>query len=297
MKTVFIGGTGRCGTNLLKEIFSFHSQVATLPFEQRFIIDPDGIIDTYISMKSMWSPFVIDKKIKRLEKLLENVSYDKFFQKLIAKILRWIDESGKLISPHKYIGWELNKYFPNFAIRNDMLISDLCDFYYDGVYPGTESYSVVSTIRHNAPMPDEDLVGIFRHYLNNVIGDFLKSQEKNYFVDDNTWNIFFARELLEILPDSKIVCIKRDRDNTVQSMLTQRWCPNHIDILESWYTTMVAYWNKIKKDLPPDSFCEVCFDELVVNPRFEILKLCEFIDIPFEESLLKVEFDESKVKK
>ena len=39
MRTILIGGTGRCGTNLLKNIFTNHSSVVTLPFEQRFFID------------------------------------------------------------------------------------------------------------------------------------------------------------------------------------------------------------------------------------------------------------------
>ena len=122
MRTILIGGTGRCGTNLLKNIFTNHSNTVTLPFEQRFFIDPDGIIDTYSSLKNIWSPFIADKKIKRLEKLLNEVSRDKNIHKFIGKILSCFDKSGKFITRKKYIGWELNKYFPNFQIHNETII-------------------------------------------------------------------------------------------------------------------------------------------------------------------------------
>ena len=46
-KVIFIGGSGRSGTNILRKLLSKHSQVASLPFEHRFIIDPDGIIDFF----------------------------------------------------------------------------------------------------------------------------------------------------------------------------------------------------------------------------------------------------------
>ena len=35
---IFIGGSGRSGTNILRNLLSKHSQVGSLPFEYRFII-------------------------------------------------------------------------------------------------------------------------------------------------------------------------------------------------------------------------------------------------------------------
>ena len=55
-KVIFIGGSGRSGTNILRKILSNHSKVASLPFEHRFIIDPNGIIDFYNSFTLNWSP-------------------------------------------------------------------------------------------------------------------------------------------------------------------------------------------------------------------------------------------------
>jgi len=67
---IFIGGTGRSGTNITKAIFAQHPKVGTLPFEHRFVIDPDGVVDFYNSYAGAWSPYMADKKIKRLEQFL-----------------------------------------------------------------------------------------------------------------------------------------------------------------------------------------------------------------------------------
>ena len=78
---LLIGGVGRSGTNLLKEILSLHSDVFSLPFETRFTIDPDGVVPTYIALKKSWSPFISEKAIKRLDLFLKKLSKKKFIDK------------------------------------------------------------------------------------------------------------------------------------------------------------------------------------------------------------------------
>jgi hypothetical protein len=47
VKMILIGGTGRSGTSIVKEILANHPDASSLPFEYRFIIDPDGLADFY----------------------------------------------------------------------------------------------------------------------------------------------------------------------------------------------------------------------------------------------------------
>lgn len=294
MRTILIGGTGRCGTNLLKNIFTNHSNVVTLPFEQRFFIDPDGIIDTYSSLKNIWSPFIADRKIKCLEKLLNEVSKNNIIHKFIGKIISQFDKTGKFITQKKYIGWELNKHFPNIQAHNKILIDGLTDFYFSGVYPGSDSYKFKNKIQSNKPSI-ENLTNIFREYLVNLIQDLLSYHDKEFFVEDNTWNIFFGREFLKLLPNSKLINIYREPSRVITSMMKQRWCPTNYLDTKQWYESMIEYWNIIKKDLPKDFYYEVDFKDLVLFPRKTLLGLCNFVEISFEESLLNIKFDISKI--
>jgi acyl carrier protein len=41
------------------------------------------------------------------------------------------------------------------------------------------------------------------------------------------------------------------------------------------------------RDIPPERQCRITFEELVSQPAAEIQRLCAFLDIPFEESMLK----------
>ena len=101
---VLICGTGRCGTNIVKEVFSVHSSVITLPFEQRFINDPDGIIDFYNSFSASWSPYIADRKIKRLEALLRRMSYQSPFESVAGSIVGRLDGQGKYLSLQSITG-------------------------------------------------------------------------------------------------------------------------------------------------------------------------------------------------
>ena len=64
---IMISGTGRSGTNIIKDILNLNSSVYALPFEHRITIDPDGIIDFYLSSLNIWSPYMYDKKLKNLK--------------------------------------------------------------------------------------------------------------------------------------------------------------------------------------------------------------------------------------
>jgi len=108
-KCIFIGGTGRCGTNITRKILDRHSQIASFPFEYRFIINPDGIIDFYNSFSTTWSPYMADITIKRLYEFLLNLT-----------MMRDDKEN--------YNDWELAKWFSNYVNNVEELIADLNSF-------------------------------------------------------------------------------------------------------------------------------------------------------------------------
>lgn len=294
VKIVFTGGTGRCGTNILKAIFSRHSKIATLPFEHRFFIDPDGLVDFYTSYPQAWSPFWADKRLQRLEKFLREISHVNGIHRLLERIVLSFNREGKFISPKKYCRWELSKHFPDFERNNRELIQQLREFTYIGVWPGTESYSFRPCISHAPPKSKETLAEIIGNYMRRVIRGFLSANGAEIFFEDNTWNIFFARELLELLPESKIVHIYRDPRDVVASFSQQRWCPSDKIKAALWYKTMIEYWlYVVRKGLPADSYSEVKLEALVKSPEITLRRLCEFIRLPFEDSMLDVDLSKS----
>ena len=114
MKTCFIGGTGRCGTSILRTILSRHSSVATIPIEHRLMVDPDGIFDFYRSYTTGWSPYYADAKLTRLKNFLEELSSTSSVHKIFRYLFRAFRIAGLSITPKKYLDVELSHFIPNY---------------------------------------------------------------------------------------------------------------------------------------------------------------------------------------
>ena len=289
LKIIFIGGTGRSGTNIAKKIFLEHSRVSTLPFEYRFIIDPEGVIDFYNSFSSTWSPFMADHKIKKFEKFLQNFSKTIFIDSLAARILRYYDESGKKITPKPYVDWKLNEWLPEFESHSKKLIEDLKDFEYNGCWPGAEGYSFNYKIYHTDYKDKAELSRILGGFISTIIRELLNKVDKDVFMEDNTWNILFARELLELVPEAKIIHVYRDPRDVIASYIHQRWSPSNVAQATLWYQSIMNRWFSIRKEISLNSYLEVKLEDLVGDTRTVLNKVCEFIDLPFEENLLRVD--------
>ena len=62
---VFIGGTGRTGTTILRQVLGTHHQIVAVATELRIIADPDGLLDLFLSLTERWSPYTADAAIHR----------------------------------------------------------------------------------------------------------------------------------------------------------------------------------------------------------------------------------------
>ena len=288
-KVVFIGGTGRSGTNITCQILGTHPKAARLPFEYRFTIDPDGIVDFYRSYPQTWSPYLADKRLKRLEKLLSEISEVNLLHGLVGGVLKLVDKNGKLLSPKRYAAWELKKHIPGFKTYVKELLDDLREFSYQGVWPGTGSYTFLPCIYYAKTRSQEELREILGRFLEKVFESLLAEANADFYVEDNTWNILFARELLQLVPEAKIVHVYRDPRDVVASMIQQRWCPKDKEHTAMWYKTIIEHWFSIRSDLPPGSYYEMKLEDLVNAPEKVVRELCDFIQIPYSQCMVCVD--------
>ena len=271
-KYLFIGGTGRSGTNITREIFASHPSVASFPFEYRFIIDPDGLIDFYLSMMVGWSPYMSDVKIKRLRHFLENLG----------------DKSSR---KRNYIDWELSKWFPNYFQNVENLINELILYDYDGYWPGATRDSSPYRIGFVEYKPKQELAKIIRRFIKNNIDDFTSRNEKYAFVEDNTWNILYAKELHELMPESKLIHVVRDPRDVIASFMSQRWCPSDFNEALAMYKSIMSKWLEVESRLPIDFFKIIKLEDLVANPEDIIREMCLFSGISFHREMLNIKLN------
>ena len=254
----------------MKDILTLHPKVASHPFEYKFIIDPDGIIDFYSTAINCWSPYIINKKIHRLENFLKNLTGNK-----IEKI---------------YKEWELEKYFLNYEKKCELLISKLIDFKYNGFFYGLKERSEIYFMNYKSQIELKSILGGF---IKEIIDEYLKSVDKECYVEDNTHNILFSPKLLELLPKAKIICMIRSPKDVISSLSKTRWAPNDKIKAALWYKAIMERWNEIKKALPKESYLTVNLYELVDDTENILRKICDFIEIIYDEKMLTMDLNKS----
>jgi len=158
----------------MKDILSLHPKVASHNFEYKFIIDPDGILDFYSTAVNCWSPYIINKKLHRLEEFLD----------VLAK-----DENKDI-----YQGWELENHLPDYSSKCKKLIEKLVDFRYQGFFYGLNEVSDIYFMKYK---PKDELKLILGEFIKDLISGYLEKTNKQIYVEDNTYNTLFSKELLE----------------------------------------------------------------------------------------------------
>lgn len=293
VKMILIGGTGRSGTSIVKEILANHHDASSLPFEYRFIIDPDGLVDFYTSYTAAWSPYMADRRLKRLERLLNDLAREPLYHRVLGRLIRWSNPSGRILTPRAYHGWKLKRHLPNYESHVQNLMSRLVEFSFSASWVGTESYQLFPRMHHAAPKTKGELAQVLGDFVRDVIGDLLRETGAKFFVEDNTWNIFFAREIMAMLPEAKLIHVYRDPRDVVASFSQQRWCPTRKDQSAYWYRAMMVYWFEVRANLPRGSYYELRLEDLVANPQVELRAVCKFADIPFSEAMLEIDLGHS----
>ena len=291
---LLIGGVGRSGTNLLKDILSLHNKVFSLPFESRFTIDPDGVIPTYALLREVWSPFISEKAIERLNIFLNKLSQKNFLDKIAIYSSILFAKVGFEGNFKQYKEWELKKSFPNFKAHNNKLINDLKLLEYEGTWAGRKGSFTKKALNYvGYSNKNNELDLIFNEYFYKMYQDLLTSKKKSLYVEDNTFNILYAKYYEQLLPGSFMVHMIRDPRDVVASYIKQRWCPNDIKVAVKYYVELMERWFKIKKNLNINFYSEIKLEDLCKNTNLVLNKLSNRLNIEFDKNFLNHDLSKS----
>ncbi len=292
-RVCLIGGSGRSGTTILKKIFSRHPRAAEVP-ENRFSIDPDGLVDFFNGCRIGWTPYAFDLKLRRLRRFLYAVGRQGFTGKLYSyvlqksKIERWIPVS---LVP-RYAGVGMEKYCPSFCRFVDELVADLTEFTYAGQWNGS-AFLERTEMSFSPEREREELARPLRTFWRKVIAETCSLQNAQYYVEDNTWNILHFGEIQSILPEAKLVHVQRDPRDVVASYTTMRWSPKDPRQAAQWYKAIINRWFHVRERLEPSSFLEIALEDLVRDPRGVLEAICAFWEVEWDDSLLAEDLSRS----
>jgi len=290
--TLFITGTGRSGTNILKKLMAGHSAIASLPFEYRFLIDPKGVLDFYRSYPACWSPYRADQSIKELESFLLSLARQDDVKRNRTTAAKAKDPVGLTISPPPYSGWELEEWIPGYTEYVHELIGQLRSFSYPAIWPGTKEGVENNEMYFTPPVSEPDLDAPVSTFIQTCLESIRKKQGKTIFQEDNTHNMLFASSLLKLVPEGKMVHIVRDPRDVLSSLQQQRWAPTEIEHLIAWYSGVMKTWFSEREHCQADKIKEIRFEDLMESPKKTLNELCSFVGIELEEQMLSIDLSQ-----
>lgn len=116
-----------------------------------------------------------------------------------------------------------------------------------------------------------------------------EEKENITLIDKNPIYSYYLENLLEEFPNSKFIWMLREpKDNCISRVKHK---------IQSWqnYSYLAHWWNYTNRQIAiqaqrhPDRFLLVPYDQMVIEPQPWIEKICHFLEIQFEESMLAFE--------
>lgn len=295
-KVILIGGVGRTGTNILKDVLCDHPAVFGLHFETRITVDPDGLAPTLALLQTCWTPFVAQKAIERLELLLRCAGRRNFSDKAASLLEHLFPWWRRLRNLKVYKEWELGKHFPEYEKASQRLIEDLSAEIYGAAWPGGNSLSN-RVLRVASYHDSRHVKNAAKLFLSTIYSGVLKKNEATVYVDDNTYNIFFADQLYDILPNSHLIHMIRDPREVALSYREQRWMPNDLGQCARLVKESFARWDDVKCRLVNSWYNEIRLEDLSCYPRSvinDIISRCE-LDAYLEFNLRRIKLPRSRL--
>jgi tetratricopeptide (TPR) repeat protein len=118
-----------------------------------------------------------------------------------------------------------------------------------------------------------------------------------YFVDKMPSNFVHVGMIHMILPNAKIIDVRRNPAATCHSMFKHNLGKSNVSLEELGrlyreYVELMAHFDRVL----PGRVHRVIYEQLVANPDTEIRKLLEYLDLPFEENCLRYHATERAIR-
>lgn len=135
-----------------------------------------------------------------------------------------------------------------------------------------------------------------RNLIDELYSDI--QSEKNFSIisEKTPWNILFFEELLQLFPKAKFVMVLRNPLHVLNSMKQVANNAHANGIKPPDFTTdyliAVAYMEQVYDLMTtllkkyPQSFYLIKYEDILVDLKRESLNLCQFLDVPWVESLM-----------
>jgi Sulfotransferase family len=99
-------------------------------------------------------------------------------------------------------------------------------------------------------------------------------------------------DLMRIWPEARFIHIVRDGRDVAWSAMDKGLAGNTFCAVENWLETETQ-WSRLRSKLPPEFCTEIQYEALVTQPEATLMRLCEFLGIPYHQAMLSYPKDTS----
>lgn len=96
--------------------------------------------------------------------------------------------------------------------------------------------------------------------------------------------------LLRIWPDARFIHLIRDPRDVARSRIQMGWEGDFYHAAKVWIDAE-QLWDRLAGSLPADRWIEAKYEEIVEAPKFHLARLCEFMDVEYDASMLEFHRD------
>ncbi|MDA8773309.1 sulfotransferase [Luminiphilus sp.] len=254
---IFIGGTGRCGTNLLKDVLVTDENACGLPFESRISTDPFGLYESALRLGSSCSPFVESQ--------------------VVTDLFRFLRAAGQeqAVFNGGYYDWELSEHFSYYYESVDDLESKLIVGSYEATWP-------IDSEHKRRYVLSDDAGHLIMKFTQTLFDQYAVDRSRNVYVDDNTYNICYSDLITEHMSNCHLIHMVRDPRDVVASLMGQRWMPDDIDAACSVYLKFARQFLMASEGNNDGKVLRIRLEDLCTRPSDVYRDISSFCGINFK---------------
>lgn len=295
-KQIFIIGTGRTGSTVLRRILGGHSRIYAFPTELRFLSDNDGLFDLLTHLSEQWNPFNASLAIHRFRQLL----LDRLWKRSAcqrAKSSFYVRGLGG--SPQRYGAVDLGSIIPRDHCRRtlDNFTSSLATVE-SGSWYGSPSYQRNPQMYVTTPKPQAELYDIAGKFVDDLLSYPLKGAQKTCWCDDTPINILNGGVIAQMFDQPRLLHLYRDPRDVIASYVDggQSWAPEDPVLSSKWILEIMRSWWHQRGKMPSKVYREICYEDLVRDQATTMKALADFLGVEHEmDSLMSIELSDTSV--
>lgn len=292
---VITGGVGQSGVSTLNTALTAHPDVATCPLETCFVVVGGGLLNLTDAISDHFSPMRVDDALARFARLMchdlcsprshpfNQIDLESIFGRgpYHAAIERYFcaigaeryQGDGLTIEPRVRVGaWGLPGKVKRFHLP---------------WWVGRERDYLYTAPR----LSRQRAVCAARGLIESLHGERAARMAKVVWTDQTTNNLLDADFWVELFPEALFVQVVRDPLDIAIAQNRQPWASNDFQQVCTSIRDSYDRWAQVKSSIPPESYIEVRFEELIRSPAAIVDEISKGLGIGNGPGCLRLDFD------